>query len=141
VSSLDLPFTIRHLDHVVLRTANLPRLTAFYVSLGCRVERDRTAEMGMMQLRLGASMLDLVDVNFGRQTPDVPPAVERNLDHFAVRIEPFDRDAIVEFCEAHGIEAMPMAQPILGADGLGPAVYLVDPDGNRVELKGPPVGT
>jgi catechol 2,3-dioxygenase-like lactoylglutathione lyase family enzyme len=136
------PFQIQRLDHLVLRTADLPRLVDFYVKLGCRIERDRTAEMGMVQLRLGVSMLDIVDVNFGGARAGNHPSaeVERNLDHFAARIEPFDRDAILEFCSAHGIEATPMAQPIFGADGMGPAVYLKDPDGNRVELKGPPIG-
>lgn len=135
------PFRIRRLDHLVLRTADLTRLVDFYVNLGCHIERDRTDEMGMVQLRLGESMLDIVDVNFRRaRDADRPLAdAEHNLDHFAVRIEPFDRDAILEFCAAHGIEAIPMAQPIFGADGMGPAVYLVDPDGNRVELKGPPI--
>jgi len=135
------PFQIHRLDHLVLRTADLPRLVDFYVKLGCRIERDRTDEMGMVQLRLGVSMLDIVDVNFGgtRGARSPAPDTERNLDHFAVRIEPFERDTILEFCRSNGIEATPMAQPLFGADGMGPAVYLKDPDGNRVELKGPPI--
>ena len=85
-------------------------------------------------------MIDIVDAN-GRlgQSGGAPPGAEgRNLDHFALRIEPFDRDAILEFCAVHSIEAQAMEHALLGADGYGPAVYLTDPDGNRVELKGPP---
>jgi hypothetical protein len=26
-----------------------------------------------------------------------------------------------------------------GADGTGPSIYITDPEGNTVELKGPPV--
>ena len=30
------------------------------------------------------------------------------------------------------------AKPRFGADGRGPSIYVSDPDGNLVELKGPP---
>lgn len=135
------PFEIDHLDHVVLRTADLPRLVAFYEGLGCSVERD-SKELGMCSLRAGVSMLDIVDIEgmvgqMGDQGS--PPDVDgRNVDHFAFRVEPYDETAILEYCEEHGIEAKAAPFALLGADGYGPAVYLSDPAGNRVELKGPP---
>jgi hypothetical protein len=81
-------------------------------------------------------MLDIVTA-----TTDSAPGSEdhRNLDHFAVRVDPFDEAAILAFCDERHIPAQAMPVPIFGADGLGPAVYIEDPDGNRVELKGPPV--
>jgi len=130
------PFIISRLDHVVLRTRQLEKLVTFYTSLGLAVERDRVAEMGMMQLRMGRSMLDIVAVSDAQTSA---AGAEKNLDHFAVRIEPFDEQAIVAFCEDHQIPYQVMPNPILGADGLGPGVYVEDPDGNRMELKGPPV--
>lgn len=39
---------------------------------------------------------------------------------------------------AHGIELGP-AELRFGAEGEGPSIYLSDPEGNVVELKGPPV--
>jgi catechol 2,3-dioxygenase-like lactoylglutathione lyase family enzyme len=139
------PFNVLHLDHIVLRTTNVPRLRRFYEQLGCSVVRDTGPEAGLVQLRLGASMLDLVDVagRIGRLGDSgAPPGQDgRNVDHFAVRIEPFDKERILAFCEAHGIKARAMPEPLLGADGYGPAVYITDPDGNRLELKGPPIQT
>jgi len=136
------PFTIERLDHLVLRTNNLERLLSFYQLLGCTIELDRRERMGMMQLRLGHSMLDIVDINgkIGRLgDKGTGPAKDgRNLDHFAVRIAPFDEQGILDFCAAHEIEAQTLPMPLLGADGYGPAIYVKDPDGNRVELKGPP---
>ena len=130
------PFSFQHLDHVVLRTRQLPALVDFYLALGCTVERDRVEEMGMMQLRIGASMLDIVTA----ETNGPPPEEDhRNLDHFAIRVDPFDEAAILAFCNERDIPSQAMPVPILGADGLGPAIYIEDPDGNRVELKGPPV--
>jgi catechol 2,3-dioxygenase-like lactoylglutathione lyase family enzyme len=142
-------FEILNLDHLVLRTRDLPRLRDFYLELGCSIERDRRADLGMIQLRIGASMLDIVDVHGpigqsgskGGATDDNLDhgnLDHRNLDHYAVRIEPYDEVAILAFCEARAIPAEAPSFPLLGADGYGPAVYITDPDGNRLELKGPP---
>ena len=79
-------------------------------------------------------MIDII----GTDELDGADPAGRNLDHFALRIEPFDESDILAFCAEHQIEAQAMAQPLLGADGYGPAIYIRDPDGNRVELKGPP---
>ncbi len=131
------PFEIQHLDHLVLRTTGQDALVAFYESLGCHVVR-KLEKMGLCQLRAGASMIDIVSIVPAAEKSN-SARTERNLDHFAIRIEPFDRAAILAFCEAKGIPAQAMSTPLLGADGYGPAIYIEDPDGNRVELKGPPL--
>ena len=65
------------------------------------------------------------------------PAKEgRNVDHFALRVAPFDADAILRHLRAHGIEPGE-AVTRFGAEGDGPSIYISDPDGNGVELKGP----
>lgn len=133
------PFELQRLDHVVLRSADPERLVGFYEELGCSVVR-RIEAAGLTQLRAGASMIDILDVAgpLG-QSGGAPPGKEgRNVDHFALRVEPFDAAAIEAFCRARGIPAEATTQPVLGADGYGYAVYIRDPDGNRVELKGPP---
>lgn len=131
----DKPFEIERLDHLVLRTSDLGRMVAFYELLGGAILR-RVEPLRMVQLRIGASMIDLVDVSKDGGT--APGGDGRNLDHFAVRISPFVEEEILAFCAAHDIEAEALPFPLLGADGYGPAVYIRDPDGNRVELKGPP---
>ncbi len=133
------PFAFECLDHLVLRTENIEGLRDFYRQIGCEVVKDQTTTLGLLQLRLGASMLDLIDVNgeLGQQGGCGPGRHGRNLDHFAVRVEPFDAEQILNFCEQRGITAMQAKQPLLGAEGYGPAVYIEDPDGNRIELKGP----
>jgi glyoxylase I family protein len=131
--------TIRDIDHLVLRVADLPRMLRFYRDvLGCAVERDRR-DLGLVQLRAGRSMLDLVPVDgpIGRQGGAAPGTQGRNLDHFCLRVEPFDEAAIRRDLAAHGIEAGPAASRY-GAEGEGPSIYLDDPEGNVVELKGPP---
>ena len=134
------PFTFECLDHLVLRTQNIEGMREFYLGLGCTVVRDLTETIGLLQLRLGASMLDLVDVRgrLGQFGGAAPGRTGRNLDHFAVRVEPFDLDRILDFCRRLEITATPASQLLLGADGYGQAVYIEDPEGNRIELKGPP---
>lgn len=131
--------SIRELDHLVLRVTDLAAMRRFYCEvLGCSVERDAEA-IGLLQLRAGRSMIDLVPVDgqLGRAGGAAPGREGRNLDHFCVRVEPFDEAAIRAHLAAHGIEAGPVAQRY-GAEGEGPSIYLSDPEGNVVELKGPP---
>ena len=54
---------IREIDHIVLRVIELERMLHFYGTvLGCPVEKRQDA-IGLVQLRAGASMIDLVPVD------------------------------------------------------------------------------
>lgn len=132
---------IREIDHLVLRVVDLERMLAFYRdALGCAVERRRD-DIGLVQLRAGRSMLDLVPVDgqLGRAGGAAPGREGRNVDHFCFRVEPFDEAAIRATLRSHGIDAGPVAMRF-GAEGNGPSIYVTDPEGNVVELKGPSEG-
>ena len=132
---------IREIDHLVLRVLDLERMLQFYCgALGCAVER-RLDDLGLVQLRAGRSLIDLVPVTgpLGRAGGAAPGAEARNLDHFCVRVDPFDEPGIRAALAQQGIEAGPVATRY-GAEGAGPSIYLTDPEGNTVELKGPPGG-
>ncbi|MFC5521844.1 VOC family protein [Polaromonas jejuensis] len=129
---------IREIDHIVLRVVDLPRMLRFYTAvLGCTLER-RQDEIGLVQLRAGRSLLDLVPVDgpLGRAGGAAPGRQGRNVDHFCFRVEPFDAGAIHRHLAAAGVTAGPVASRY-GAEGEGPSIYLEDPEGNTVELKGP----
>ena len=132
-------FRIREIDHLVLRVVDLKAMLGFYCdALGCAVEK-RQDEIGLIQLRAGRSIIDLIPVDgkLGKAGGAAPGAEGRNLDHFCLRIEPFDEPAIRSHLAAHGIMAGPV-ESRYGAEGEGPSIYLSDPEGNVVELKGPP---
>ena len=132
---------IREIDHLVLRVVDLDKMLAFYCdALGCTVER-RQDEIGLVQLRAGRSIVDLVPVDgkLGRMGGAAPGREGRNLDHLCFRVEPFDEPAIRRELAAFGITAGPL-ESRYGAEGEGPSIYLSDPEGNVVELKGPPAG-
>lgn len=132
-------FAIRRLDHVVLRVRDLDRALDFYCRiLGCQEER-RLSDLGLVQLRAGESLIDLVavDAPLGRKGGTAPSREGRNMDHFCVRIDPFDEAALGEYLRRHGVAAG-ASETRYGAEGMGPSLYIEDPDGNVVELKGPP---
>ncbi len=133
------PFRLLALDHVVLRVADFERARAFYCSvLGCTFEKWQE-EFGLLQLRAGSSLIDLVslDGKLGRLGGAAPGREGRNVDHFCLRVAPFDAAALRAHLAAHGVEAGEVMQRY-GAEGTGPSLYITDPDGNTVELKGPP---
>lgn len=133
------PFAIKGLDHVVLRYREVERGVRFYCEvLGCTLEMRQEA-IGLVQLRAGSTLIDLVDIagKIGREGGAPPGREGRNMDHLCLRIEPFDAAAIAAHLRAHGVEPGEV-MPRFGADGKGPSLYLDDPEGNRVELKGPP---
>jgi len=135
-------FNILGIDHVVLRVVDVPRMMRFYCDvLGCTLERER-AELGLTQLRAGQSLIDLVTVvgEAGRRGGQAPGSGGRNMDHLCLRIEPFDPGALSAHLIRHGVVPGEIKGRD-GADGRGPSLYISDPEGNTVELKGPPGAT
>ena len=132
------PFALRAIDHVVLRIGDLPASLHFYCDvLGCSVDKRQEA-IGLIQVRAGTSLIDLVPLDgmLGRRGGAGPGREGRNLDHFAIQVAPFDEAKIRTHLSAHGIEIVESGQRY-GAEGTGPSVYILDPDGNTIELKGP----
>jgi glyoxylase I family protein len=133
------PFAIRQLDHIVLRVKDLQPMLRFYLDvLGCTMEKTQE-NLGLYQVRAGSSLIDLVtlDGKLGRAGGAGPGAEGRNLDHFALRVDPYDEAAIRAHLKAHGVEPGESGSRY-GAEGEGPSIYLRDPEGNTIELKGPP---
>ena len=130
------------IDHVVIRAADVEAMIAFYRDvLGCPVER-RVEDLGLIQLRAGRSLIDLVDVSgtLGKAGGAGPGAEGRNMDHLCLRIEPFDEAALRAHLASHGVTVGELASRY-GAEGQGPSLYIQDPEANTVELKGPPDAT
>jgi len=130
---------IEGLDHIVLRVRDMAAALRFYQGvLGCAEER-RLPDLGLVQLRAGRTLIDLVDLEgeLGRKGGRAPGAEGRNLEHFCLRLARFDEAALRAQLIAHDIEGG-RVETRYGADGFGPSMYIADPDGNVVELKGPP---
>lgn len=132
--------TIEGLDHVVVRASDVARMVAFYRDvLNCRVERQ-SDDLGLIQLRAGASLIDIVDVNgrLGREGGGPSDPEGRNMDHFCVRVLHWNAEAIASHLKRHGVGSGDVVSRY-GALGSGPSIYIRDPEGNTIELKGPPL--
>ena len=130
VAQTGLPLRVKGLDHVVLRVADMDRAIGFYEQvLGLHIER-RLPEIGLVQLRAGSAMIDLVPQKEGETGG-------RNMDHYAVQIESLDVEALSAHLRRHGVDPGEVRRRY-GAEGYGSSIYITDPDGNTVELKGPP---
>lgn len=132
------PFALEGLDHVVLLVRDMAEAERFYLEvIGCTVE-NRLADYGMLQLRAGAALIDLVDIGSEEGAWGRPPvAGGRNMDHVCIATGPWDEAAMRTHLGAHGVEIV--EEGIRGgARGDGLSFYVTDPSGNLLELKGPP---
>lgn len=131
------PFALEGIDHVVLLVRDMAEAQQFYEQvIGCTVDRS-LPEYGMLQLRAGASLIDLVDIGsaegeWGR------PEIEggRNMDHVCITTGPCDSQAMRAHLARHGV-AIVEEGIRYGAQGDGMSFYIRDPSGNQIELKGP----
>lgn len=130
-------FNVRNIDHIVLRVQDMDKSLHFYTGiLGCEVAK-RNEKYQMIHLRAGSAMIDIIDITgpLGVQGGGAPQEARRNVDHFCLNIEPFDEDALIDYFRELGMN-VDKAETRYGAEGYGPSIYIHDPDGNRVELKG-----
>lgn len=125
------------IDHVVIRARDPVAMERFYIGvLGCMIER-RQDDIGLVQLRAGAQLIDLVDAT-GRLglTGGAAPGLEgHNMDHLCLRVIDFDVDEVRAHLEAHGV-AVGDIGPRHGSTGEAVSLYLSDPEGNGLELRG-----
>ena len=128
-------FDLLGIDHVVLRVRDAARAERFYCEvLNAYVER-RNAKGTLVQLRAGRCQIDISPVQPGQPIPDKDNG---NMAHFCLRIEPWDAPALIAHLNKNGVTT-DKVESRFGADGRGPSLYIQDPDGNTIELKGPPV--
>jgi catechol 2,3-dioxygenase-like lactoylglutathione lyase family enzyme len=131
------PFALEGLDHVVLLVDDMDAAKSFYTEvIGCTVD-NALPQYGMLQLRAGAALIDLVEFT----SPEgawARPEVEggRNLDHVALATGPWDPDSLRAHLAAHQVEIVEEGIRY-GARGDGYSIYVRDPSGNTIELKGP----
>ena len=131
---MDRPFEVAELDHVVVRCRDQARSLDFYTRVLGLPEERRLDVIGLIQLRAGRSLVDLVPA-------DRPPTHEgRNVDHFCLGVRVADMEALLTYLRAEHVEILGDPMPRYGAHGTGPSVYVLDPDGNIVELKELPAG-
>lgn len=121
-------------DHTNWRVGDLDASLAFYRDvLGFEpfgVEEYERGERPLVSLRVTEDfILHLVP------DADFEGGSDGGYDHLAFVVEGMGLDEVVEHLGEKGVEIEKKFDSIVGARGLGPAVYVRDPDGYRIELK------
>ena len=135
----DVPFRIGGLDHVVLLVTDMEKAMQFYVgALGCRPAYSYPS-VAMEQVWCGTELIVLIDISQPNGQQARPPVEGgRNMDHVCLSIGPYDAEAMRAHLARHNVEIEREAIHG-GARGMGHATYVLDPFGNKIELKGPPL--
>lgn len=118
---------IRGVDHVVLNVADVERSLAWYCGElglpGERVEEWQRGDVPFPSVRVDDGFV--IDL-FRADRTGV------NQDHLCLAVEPTDFEAL----KASGrFRVVDGPAPRWGARGMGTSIYVVDPDGNTVELR------
>lgn len=125
---MSMPFKVGELDHVVLRCLDEKRAYDFYTQELGLVEERRLDALGLIQLRAGSGLVDLVPTK--ARDSDAP-----NVDHYCLGIVADDMNEVARHLRARGINVLGEPAERYGARGTGLSIYINDTEGNVVELK------
>lgn len=138
IAALAPPFALEGIDHVLLLVSGMKPAVRFYTEvLGCTVE-DALPQYGMLQLRAGAALIDLVDIAAPEASWAKPPvAGGRNVDHLCLALGAYDEADLRRHLAGHHVDIIEEGVHG-GSRGESLSLYVRDPSGNVIELKGPP---
>ncbi len=120
---MERPFTLDHLDHIVLRVRNLQRSLAFYRMLGAGGQREVAAGT-VLQVAPNQSLIF-------QQRSDYSPATVGSVDHINLTIQARSIFDVGDYLRQNGAEIV--RGPEEGR--AGPTVYVHDPDGYMLEIR------
>ena len=105
------------IDHMSIQVTDLPRSIAFYQAMFglTTIGEDKPNEI----VRLGANGKVLVSLHHKSPTGIV--------DHFAIGVDKFNREAVTRALKAHGVNA---------EDNLDAGFHIKDPEGISVQIVG-----
>ncbi|MET9415248.1 VOC family protein [Streptomyces klenkii] len=117
-------------DHLVLNVSDVERSLAFYTGpLGLepvRVEEWRAGRVSFPSVRVSpTTIIDLVDRERGETAAS-------NVDHICLVVEPLDWQTVVDSGTFTVVDGPGQR---FGARGNAESLYVLDPDGNTVELR------
>jgi catechol 2,3-dioxygenase-like lactoylglutathione lyase family enzyme len=121
-------------DHTNWRVKDVERSIGFYRDvLGLEpfgLEEYRRGEHPLVSLRVTPGFILHL-----RPDPSFEPVSTGGYDHLALVVEGTNLDALAERLTDAGVEIEGTSENVIGARGLGKALYVRDPDGYLIELK------
>ncbi|MBI5503687.1 MAG: VOC family protein [Deltaproteobacteria bacterium] len=133
------------LDHIVLAVVDMDAMLAFYCDvIGLQAERvdayrDGRALFPLLRLN-DTSIIDLLPrtlwemQSFG-STPQQRPGHFPNLNHFCIAVDAGQWQPLLARLTAAAVEIDSGPMTLSGARGDALAIYVLDPDGNKLEVR------
>ncbi|MBM2809969.1 MAG: hypothetical protein HW416_728 [Chloroflexi bacterium] len=119
---MDRPYTIDHLDHIVLRVRDLERAEAFYAAIGGEV-CIRRPENVSLQMSVDTRVTLKPEAGYE------PPSVS-SVDHLNFAVNADDINKVAAYLQSLGLDAEVETNP-----HSSPSVRMTDPDNNVVEIR------
>jgi catechol 2,3-dioxygenase-like lactoylglutathione lyase family enzyme len=115
------PFTLDHLDHVVLRVHDLEQSTAFYRMLGGQVGEPRGAGT---PVRITDGQTIILQGH-----PEYVAGEQSAIDHINLHVQAEDLQQVIGYLRANGVTG------IRETGNTGNTVRVLDPDRNVIEIR------
>lgn len=133
-----IPFVVDGIDHLLLLIDDMRAALNFYCNvLGCELKNE-LPEYAMAQLRAGSALIDLVDIETKQGAWARPKQrAGRNMDHVCLALGRHEESKLRAHLKRHGVDIVEEGVHE-GARGESLSIYVKDPSGNTIELKGPP---
>ena len=123
------------MDHIVLNVHDIDRSLDFYTNVlglgGERIEEYRRGEVGFPSVRINEGTL--IDLMVAPAEAD-PATMTRNLNHFCLVAAETDLAEFAGNLRDTGVTVTQDPVSRWGARGRATSIYLLDPDGNEVEI-------
>jgi catechol 2,3-dioxygenase-like lactoylglutathione lyase family enzyme len=134
------PIKITEMDHIVLNVSDVERSLNFYTEVlnlpGERVQEFKAGKVGFPSVRINANTI--IDLSVRKNSPlERAPngKIEGNLNHFCLVAQEVDLAKLIEYLRGHGVPVLNGPVSRWGARGRATSVYLLDPDGNEIEIR------
>lgn len=135
------PVKIAALDHIVLNVRDIDQSLGFYTQVlglqGERVEEFKAGKTGFPSVRINEHTI--IDLNpLKKESGERHPEREKgheNLNHFCLVAEKADLTEIIAYLKNHKVSVLRGPVSRWGARGRATSIYLLDPDGNEIEIR------
>jgi catechol 2,3-dioxygenase-like lactoylglutathione lyase family enzyme len=134
------PLKIYEMDHIVLNVSDIERSLKFYIEVlglkGERIDEFKAGKVGFPSVRINQdTLIDLSRTERPAANHSKTDKAEANLNHFCLVAEAVDLTKVVGYLKSQNVAIRTGPISRWGARGRATSVYILDPDGNEIEIR------
>ena len=128
------------LDHVAINVRDIDRALDFYCDVlgleALRVDEFKSGKVTFPSVRVsGGTILDFMPIPDSASPPDSEGSGVETMNHLCMVTSEAGFNELTNRLETHAVAVEQGPVTRWGAKGNGTSVYLLDPEGNRVEIR------